>query len=148
MDGVMVTYHNTERIFGFQYISLDEMDERLFGPTPGVGNKVFHHCVSLLEEIVEQATLCFPEQVSHIGIVIVFSDSFPRQQSVLCSFETRFPGKVLEVYIQPRDWEGPKEEVPIKKLVMTLDHQSGGLPTRAVTAMKQPDHCKHPISPS
>jgi len=52
------------------------------------------------------------------------------------------PGKVLEVYVQPADWNGPTEEVPIKKLVVTLDHQSGGLPTRAVTAMRQPDHCK------
>jgi hypothetical protein len=63
MDGVMVTYHNTERIFGFQYISLDEMDGRLFGPTPGLGNKVFRHCVSLLEEIIEEASSFFPEQV-------------------------------------------------------------------------------------
>jgi len=59
----MVTYHNTERIFGFQYISLDEMDGRLFGPTPGLGNKVFRHCVSLLEEIIEEASSFFPEQV-------------------------------------------------------------------------------------
>jgi hypothetical protein len=56
------------------------------------------------------------------------------------------PGKVLEVYVQPADWEGQREEVPIKKLVMTLDHQSGGLPTRAVTAMKQPDHCNLHLS--
>lgn len=52
------------------------------------------------------------------------------------------PGKALEVYIQPAQWKGAKEEAPMKKLVVTLDHQSGGLPTRAVTAMKQPDHCK------
>lgn len=51
------------------------------------------------------------------------------------------PGKVLEVYVQPANKQGLMEEIPIKKLVMTLDHQSGGLPTRAVTAMKQPDHC-------
>lgn len=69
----MVTYHNTERIFGFQYISLDEMDERLFGPTVGLGNKVFHHCVSLLEEIIEEASLCFPEQVSRFGLFYNFS---------------------------------------------------------------------------
>ena len=58
------------------------------------------------------------------------------------------PGKVLEVYVQPADWQGPTEDAPIKKLVMTLDHQSGGLPTRAVTAMKQPDHCSLHIFPS
>ena len=64
MDGVMVAYHNTERIFGFQYISRDEMDERLFGPTPGIGDKVFNHSVKLLEAILDEATQFFPEQVS------------------------------------------------------------------------------------
>lgn len=68
MDGVMVTYHNTERIFGFQYISLDEMDERLFGPAPGVGNKVFNYCVTLLEEIMQEVSKCFPEQVKYSSI--------------------------------------------------------------------------------
>jgi len=63
MDGVMVAYHNTERIFGFQYISRDEMDERLFGATPGVGDKVFNHTVRVLEACLEEAAKCFPEQV-------------------------------------------------------------------------------------
>lgn len=63
MDGVMVAYHNTERIFGFQYISLAEMDERLFGPTPGLGDKVFNYCVSLLEDILEEACAFYPQRV-------------------------------------------------------------------------------------
>jgi hypothetical protein len=64
MDGVMVAYHNTERIFGFQYISLDEMDDRLFGPAPGIGNKIFNHCVEILEAVLVEASSCFPDQVS------------------------------------------------------------------------------------
>lgn len=63
MDGVMVAYHNTERIFGFQYISLDEMDERIYGPIPGIGEKVFNKSVTLLEAVLENATKCYPDQV-------------------------------------------------------------------------------------
>lgn len=59
----MVAYHNTERIFGFQYISLDEMDERIYGSVPGIGAKVFDKSVSLLEAVLEQATACYPDEV-------------------------------------------------------------------------------------
>ncbi|KAJ3515386.1 hypothetical protein NLJ89_g1789 [Agrocybe chaxingu] len=118
MDGVMVTYHNTERIFGFQYIPLDEMDERLFGPTPGIGDKVFTKCVELLEAIVGEATKCYPEQ------------------SVLCSFETKLPGKVLDVFVQPMEWDGPEETRPISKLCVKLDHRLDNELVKASVAMR------------
>lgn len=63
MDGVMVAYHNTERIYGFQYISLDEMDERLYGAVPGIGDKIFGKCIGMLEAVLEEASALFPEQV-------------------------------------------------------------------------------------
>ena len=63
MDGVIVAYHNTERIFGFQYISLLEMDERLFGPEEGLGDKVFDKCIGLLEAVLPEAAACYPEEV-------------------------------------------------------------------------------------
>jgi len=59
----MVTYHNSERIFGFQYIPLSEMDDRLFGNTPGIGEAVFDKAVGMLEAVLEQAAACFPKQV-------------------------------------------------------------------------------------
>lgn len=62
MDGVFVAYHNTERIFGFQYISLCEMDARLFGERAS-GNAVFEKCMLLLEVILEEATRELPCQV-------------------------------------------------------------------------------------
>ncbi|KIM43393.1 hypothetical protein M413DRAFT_444219 [Hebeloma cylindrosporum] len=118
MDGVMVAYHNTERIFGFQYISLDEMDERLFGPVPGIGNKIFNHCVEILEAVLVEATNCFPDQ------------------SVLCAFETRVPGKVMEVYVRPMKWEGTEEERPIQQLLLTLEHKVDGMPVRVAQALR------------
>lgn len=63
MDGVMVAYHNTEQIFGFQYIPLLDMDERLFGPEEGIGDRVFNKCIGLLEAVLPEAAGCFPEQV-------------------------------------------------------------------------------------
>jgi hypothetical protein len=63
MDGVIVAYHNTARIFGFQYISLAEIDERLFGHI-GRGQPVFEKCVRLLETVVEEIIQIFPDQVS------------------------------------------------------------------------------------
>lgn len=63
MDGVMVAYHNAAQIFGFQYIPLSEMDERLYGDSSR-GDRVFEKCVMLLEEVMTEAAACFPNQVS------------------------------------------------------------------------------------
>ena len=62
MDGVFVAYHNTKRIFGFQYIPLSEMDARLFGER-AAGDAVFEKCMRLLEVVLEEATREFPSQV-------------------------------------------------------------------------------------
>jgi hypothetical protein len=63
MDGVMVAYHNAARIFGFQYVPLAEMEARLYGDSTR-GDRVFEKCVLLLEEVLTEAAICFPEQVS------------------------------------------------------------------------------------
>jgi hypothetical protein len=63
MDGVIVAYHNTARMFGFQYIPLEEMDEALYGKYPGAGDRVFNMSVKLLEIIASEVSSCFPEQV-------------------------------------------------------------------------------------
>jgi hypothetical protein len=62
MEGVFVAYHNTKRIFGFQYIPLSEMDARLFGKC-AAGNVVFEKCMLLLEAVLEEATHALPGQV-------------------------------------------------------------------------------------
>jgi len=76
MDGVFVAYHNTARVFGFQYISLEEMDARLFGPdlktagapnggsAPTRGARIFEKCVKLLERVTDEIVGVFGERVS------------------------------------------------------------------------------------
>ena len=64
MDGIFVAFHNTQRIFGFQYISLEEMDQSLHGQLDTtVGDQEFKLSLDLLNKILNEATAKFPEQV-------------------------------------------------------------------------------------
>ncbi|RMZ78676.1 hypothetical protein DV738_g3761, partial [Chaetothyriales sp. CBS 135597] len=63
MDGVFVAYHNIARIFGFQYISLAEMDRALHGQEDRtLGDLEFRFSVKLLTEVFDRATAAFPRQ--------------------------------------------------------------------------------------
>ncbi|KAI5205856.1 Pet127-domain-containing protein [Aureobasidium subglaciale] len=63
MDGIFVAYHNVKRIFGFQYISLEELDQSLHGQSDRtLGNKEFNLSIGLLNEIFNKATEKFPDQ--------------------------------------------------------------------------------------
>ncbi|KAL8951726.1 MAG: hypothetical protein Q9222_002305 [Ikaeria aurantiellina] len=62
MDGIFVAFHNTDRIFGFQYISLSEMDSTLHGQwDTSLGDQEFKLSLSLLNEILNKATKKYPD---------------------------------------------------------------------------------------
>ncbi|TGO51111.1 hypothetical protein BOTNAR_0367g00100 [Botryotinia narcissicola] len=61
MDGIFVAYHNIERIFGFQYISLPELDNTIHGTTDTTtGDREFKLSVDLLNKALDRATARFP----------------------------------------------------------------------------------------
>ncbi|KAI9661702.1 MAG: hypothetical protein M1821_008940 [Bathelium mastoideum] len=61
MDGIFAAYHNVERIFGFQYISLPEMDRAVHGQADTtLGDQEFKTSVDLLNKILNRATERFP----------------------------------------------------------------------------------------
>jgi hypothetical protein len=65
MDGIFLAYHNIERIFGFQYLTLSEMDQVLHGQSDTcLGDQEFKLSIGLLEELLNRATEKFPETVS------------------------------------------------------------------------------------
>ncbi|KAF9765429.1 hypothetical protein IL306_002285 [Fusarium sp. DS 682] len=69
MDGIFVAFHNTERIFGFQYISLEEMDEALHGTANRqVGDEEFKVSVKLLNDLLNRAAKRFPEKSLRLHI--------------------------------------------------------------------------------
>ncbi|KAG1837781.1 mitochondrial protein Pet127-domain-containing protein [Suillus subalutaceus] len=103
MDGVFVAYHNTARVFGFQYVSLEEMDARLFGQdvkpagvvngdsAPTRGARIFEKCVKVLEMVMDE-------------IVGVFGE-----RSVKCTFETRERSPKMNIWVEPVEWDAEKE---------------------------------------
>lgn len=71
MDGIFVAFHNIERIFGFQYISLPEMDSTIHGQwDTSIGDQEFTLSLDLLNKILDKATKKYPETVSSVSIPI------------------------------------------------------------------------------
>ncbi|KAJ2876094.1 hypothetical protein GGH93_001018 [Coemansia aciculifera] len=76
MDGIFVAYHNTARMFGFQYIPRKEMDRVLFG-NEYTGDKAFKAVLILLSKLLRTVTELYPER----DIRVTFdSASSERQQ--------------------------------------------------------------------
>ena len=68
MDGIFVAYHNTEQIFGFQYIPLSEMDLALHGQENlALGDQEFKFSVQMFSDVLDLATERFPSQVAYIA---------------------------------------------------------------------------------
>ncbi|KAK4190687.1 putative mitochondrial membrane protein pet127 protein [Podospora australis] len=67
MDGIFVAFHNTQRIFGFQYIPLEEMDLTLHGTSnTTLGHQEFKASVHLLNKALDKVTAKFPGQTLRI----------------------------------------------------------------------------------
>ncbi|KJZ71754.1 hypothetical protein HIM_08839 [Hirsutella minnesotensis 3608] len=69
MDGIFVAFHNTRRIFGFQYISLSEMDQALHGTADTrLGDMEFKYSLALLNDLLNRATERFPGRTLRIHV--------------------------------------------------------------------------------
>lgn len=63
MNGIFIAYHNVERIFGFQYVPIADMDLALHGQTdPSLGDQEFRASLDMLNDALNAATAKFPEQ--------------------------------------------------------------------------------------
>ncbi len=52
MSGALVAYHNTQKIFGFEYISLKDMENRVFGCSE-FSDRVFNISLTMVEKIFD-----------------------------------------------------------------------------------------------
>ncbi|CDW97253.1 hypothetical protein [Sporisorium scitamineum] len=67
MDGIFVAYHTTSTIFGFQYIPVEEMNERLFG-SQEMADQAFKLSLGLMEKVLDAATSMFEGQTLKITV--------------------------------------------------------------------------------
>ncbi|KAI9893609.1 MAG: hypothetical protein M1814_006405 [Vezdaea aestivalis] len=71
MDGIFVAYHNVERIFGFQYVSLSDMDLAIHGTADtSLGDHEFKLSLKIYNDFLDQATAKYPKQ----NLRITFED--------------------------------------------------------------------------
>lgn len=65
MDGIFVAYHNIARLFGFQYLSVSDMDKVLHGQTDTVlGDAELSSSLRILSDVFDHAIKTFPDEVS------------------------------------------------------------------------------------
>ena len=63
MDGIFVAFHNVERIFGFQYFSLAELDTAIHGQYNTVlGDREFQFSLDLWNKVLNAITAKYPGQ--------------------------------------------------------------------------------------
>lgn len=119
MDGIFLAYHNTEQLFGFQYVTREEMETRLFGG-PTQGEKIFEQCVQCLETVSQEIVSCFPGR------------------DIRCTFNT--PGSSLSAFLEPEQWdettEGPK---PIVKIIISSTNYINSHRVHGPLDLGQPD---------
>lgn len=64
MDGIFVAYHNVTRMFGFQYVSLPEIDRAIHGSTDTFrGDQELRASINILQDVLDRASTKFPDQV-------------------------------------------------------------------------------------
>lgn len=69
MDGIFVAYHNTQRIFGFQYIPLSDMDHAIHGQSDTrLGDEEFKASLVMLNDLLDRATKRFPGQTLRLHV--------------------------------------------------------------------------------
>lgn len=85
MDGCIVAYHNTLQFFGFQYVSIPEMDIALFGST-AEGDAVYPMCLAFLEKILLEAKAAYPGVSSNVTLA-----------------GAQMGESILRVFVEPRE---------------------------------------------
>lgn len=109
MDGCFVAYHSGARVFGFQYIPIEEMDVALFG-SHEEGNMVYNLVISFLEKIL-----------------IAAKDTY-EGRSVKLMFET--VGNALNVFVEPLELR--EGDVPVTLLELEGANYVDGVASRQV----------------
>ncbi|KAJ1741501.1 hypothetical protein LPJ79_000756 [Coemansia sp. RSA 1821] len=122
MDGIFVAYHNTARMFGFQYISRREMDEILYG-NEITGSQIFNMILIVLGKLLRTVTDQYPEK----DLRVTFDGTSVRNQ--------------LSLWVEVIDDE--KEEIAVKRYQETGDFTTSPKPSEK--AISDPFATKDPL---
>ena len=108
MDGIFVAFHNVERIFGFQYITLSDMDLAVHSHSDTMfGDQEFKLSLDLLNKVLDRATKKYPDTVSkstYLNVALLTS------KTLRIHFETReTQTNFMYIFAEPVTEEHAKE---------------------------------------
>ncbi|KAJ2667431.1 hypothetical protein IW148_000126 [Coemansia sp. RSA 1199] len=126
MDGIFVAYHNTARMFGFQYISRREMDEVLYG-NELTGNHMFKMILLLLGKMLRTVTDQYPET------------------DVRVTFNSFTPDHSLNMWVEVIDDE--KEAIAVKMYQETGQYSVNPTPAAPTPAEPTPAASTEGVDP-
>lgn len=108
MDGIFVAFHNVERIFGFQYITLSEMDLAVHNHSDTMfGDQEFKLSLDLLNKVLDRATKKYPNTVSKSLYLIL---ALLTSKTLRIHFETReTQTNFMYIFAEPVTEEHAKE---------------------------------------
>ena len=124
MDGIFVAFHNTQRIFGFQYISQPEMDLALHGTEDTtIGDAEFKLSVELLNKILDKVSAKYPKK------------------SIRLHFETRDTNvPFMYIFAEPMEDEQIQEiQESNKAVIEEFENRVLGLSSQELEEMDEPE---------
>ncbi|KAH5165150.1 hypothetical protein HBI38_072560 [Parastagonospora nodorum] len=136
MDGIFLAYHNIERIFGFQYLPLGDMDRVLHGQEDTrLGDQEFKLSVALVDELLGKATAAFPETTirlhfetrdAKVPFMYVFAEPVTEEQADELqskgeAAQKHFARTVVGLGKNQEEWQNIQDEVDEQ-----VDEDEGG----------------------
>ncbi|KXJ93048.1 mitochondrial protein Pet127-domain-containing protein [Microdochium bolleyi] len=117
MDGIYVAYHNTQRIFGFQYISISEMDYALHGTSnTTLGDREYKLSLTLLNQLLDRASERWPGQSLRLH--------FETRESVVTPFMYVFARPVKQGDIEAVQNAGKAQVEEFERSILGLDKKA------------------------
>lgn len=114
MDGIFVAYHNAFEIFGFQYVSRDEMDERIYGNS-ATGDASFSLILQVYNELLA-------------AIVPLY----PKEHAIRLSFSADRAGQKLTVFAEDAGRDESQQGVQVRQFNVSLGSILNGFRTENV----------------
>jgi hypothetical protein len=133
MDGIFLAYHNVQRMFGFQYMPIAELDRAIHGQIDRcLGDQEFNLSIDLLNKVLEEATARFPEK------------------SLRLHFETRTsPVTAMYIFAEPMEEEQiDKIQATSKEKIADFERKMMGIEAKEQPASTEPSKPSAPIVPS
>lgn len=113
MDGIFLAYHNTSRIFGFQYVPLTEIDQRIFGSSE-MADAAFKISVTVLQKLLDLSVKAF----SGVDVKMIIKHTPNIDQNSVTA------------YVEPKHWKDEKGPPPVQAITITMENFLDGQPVQ------------------